>query len=309
MPASLTHYEFYKQITKNPNSNGFIGAQGPDPFFFYGLGVSPNKKAKEFRAFGTYLHTVDPYITFKYLLEYIMGAKDEDKSILIDYTKGMLSHYILDKTCHPYIWYKSGFVTENDKDSKKYFNSHARIEGSIDVLIMDHFKDKTTTFDAVKFDKKSIKLITKMIYSLGKVAYKEPNIKLNTYKHALKNMHTVSKALYSKNGKKKAFIDKHFYNSPLSSMSEDKIENIKLDFLNLKHKEWRSCIDNKNPSKEDFLMLFVKAQKDYQKASVIFDNVLDGKTNILEIQKIFNGIDHNGFKLNSIKVYSDYIFK
>ena len=309
MPALLTHYEFFKQVEPNADRNGFIGSQGPDPFFYYGLGVWPSHFAKEMRQFGTFLHTIDPFVTFKFLLEYIMGARDIDKKPLIEFTKGMLSHYVLDRNSHPYIWYKSGFVTEKDNDSNKYFNSHARIEAAIDVLIMDHFKDKTTTFEAVKRDKKDIKLITKMIYALGRIAYREKNIKENSYKKAIKQMHTVAKVLYSKSGKKKAFIDKHFYSTSLSSMSEDKVENLKLDFLNLEHTEWRNCVTNLNPSKADFYEIFEKAKKEYIKDVKVFDNVLSGKTNILEIEKLFNKIDHNGFKLNSIKVYSDYIFK
>jgi len=309
MPALLTHYEFFKIVEPKASMIGLIGAQGPDPFFFYGYGILKSQKDKDLRNYGTLLHSVDPYITFKYLLEYIMGSLDNEKPVLIEFTKGLLAHYLLDRNCHPYVWYKSGFVTEQDNDPVKYFYSHTSIESAIDVLVMNHFKDNTTTFDSLKYDKKAMKIVTKMMFSLGKVCYQNKNIKIHSFKKAVDQMHFVQRALYSKTGKKKAWFDKHLRNTPLSSMSEDRIENLKLDYLNLNHKIWRNCVTNLNPRKDDFFKLLDDAKKEYKEFSKLFDDVLNGKTKITNIDKYFGKIDHNGFKVNSIKVYSDYIFK
>ena len=34
MPSTLTHYTFLTLVEPNISKIGFIGAQGPDPFFF-----------------------------------------------------------------------------------------------------------------------------------------------------------------------------------------------------------------------------------------------------------------------------------
>jgi len=309
MPSPLTHYEFLKESDKNATDIAFVGAQGPDPFFYYGHSVRFTKYAKSIRQYGSYLHGVDPYITFKFLLEYVIGANDEDKKTLFAFVKGLLAHYLLDKTCHPYIWYKSGFVTKNDNNKVKYFNSHTRIESAIDVLIMEHFHDSTNTVQSIKCSNKDLKLVSKMMFSLAKICYKNEDVSLNTYYKCIKQMRFTQRVLASKNGKKKAFIDKFFYNTPLSSMCLDQSKNLKLDFLNLNKKVWRDCVTNENPRKTTFYELFTSAQKEYVADIKVFENVVNGKTKITEIDSLFNEINHDGFKLNSIKVYSDYIFK
>ena len=308
MPASLTHYEFYKKATNNIDV-GTLGAQGPDPFFFYGNDISMTIKARGLRAYGTFLHKADPAVSFKYLMEYILGSDEKEQEILYTFTKGLLAHYVLDKTCHPYIWYKSGFVTKNDKSNFKYFAQHANIESTIDVLIMDHFKDETTTFEALKYNKKELKIVSKMMYSLGKGCYKNKYITEDSYYKAIKSMKFVSRALYSKTGKKKAFFDKFLGKTPLSPMSEPKLKDIKFDVLNLKHITWRDCVTNKNPRKDDFYKLFDNALVEYKKDLSFFDAIMNKTKKPSSLMTLFKGIDHNGFPLNSTKIYSDSFYK
>ena len=308
MPAVLTHYLFYKGATNNEDI-GIVGAQGPDPFFFYGNAVRLTKRAKELRAFGTFLHKQDPAVTFKYLLEYILGSQKCEQQILINYTKGMLSHYILDKYCHPYIFYKSGFVTEEDNNKFKYFKNHANIESGIDVLLMDHFKNITKTYEAIRFNKHDLKVVSKMIYSLGKGCYKNNYIKSNSFYKAVKSMKFVNKVLYDNDGKKKELFDKKLGFTPASPMCQPQLKDVKLDFLNLNHKVWRDCVTNENPRTDDFLKLFNNALKEYKKDALIFDKIFDGEEKPTIVNTIFDKIDHNGFKVGAKMKYFDSFYK
>lgn len=308
MPSVLTHFEFYKQAF-NKLDIGIIGTQGPDPFFYYGKAISPTKSARELRKFGTFLHKVDPAVTFKYLLEYIEGSCIQEKEVLITYLKGMIAHYILDKTCHPYIWYKSGFVTPGDNNKFKYFKNHADIESAIDVLLMDHFKDKTKTYEAISFNKKDLKIVSKMIYSLGRGCYKNKFIRMNSFYKAVKSMHFVNKALYDKNGKKKAFLDKYFGFTPASPMCEPQLSDIKLDFLNLEKKNWSNVVDNKVVGNFDFYELFFKALDEFKKVNEKIDLILKNKKSPSYVYEIFREINHDGIGLNQKLTYFDCIFK
>ena len=308
MPSLLTHYVFYKTINNNEDI-GIIGTQGPDPFFYYGNAIRITKRARELRAFGTFLHKQDPAITFKYLLEYILGSNKSEQPILINYLKGMLAHYILDKNCHPYIFYKSGFVTQKDNNKFKYFKNHANIESGIDVLIMDHFKNSTKTYEALRFNKKDLKIVSKMIYSLGKGCYKNKYIKVNSFYKATKSMKFVNKFLFDKNGKKKQFFDKHLGFTPASPMCQPQLKDIKLDFLNLNHKVWKDCVTNKNERKEDFYELFDTALLEFKKDFKIFDNILKGKEKPTFVNTMFDEINHNGFKVGSEMKYFDSFYK
>ena len=309
MPSLLTHYLFYKNINNNNEDIGIIGTQGPDPFFYYGSAISPTKSARSLRAFGTFLHKQDPAITFKYLLEYILGSNANEKPILTKYLHGMLAHYLLDKNCHPYIFYKSGFVTPNDNNKFKYFKNHANIESGIDVLMMDHFKDNTKTYEALRFNKKDLKIVSKMIYSLGKGCYKNKFIRENSFYKATKSMRFVTKFLYDKSGKKKKFFDKCLSFTPLSPMCEPKLKDIKLDFLNLKHNIFKDCVTNQNPRDCDFYTLFNNAKEEYKKDVIIFDKVLENKEKPSIVYTMFNKINHNGFKIDAEMKYFDSFYK
>lgn len=309
MPSVLTHYLFYKTVTNNNEDIGIVGTQGPDPFFFYGHAVRMTKRAKELRAFGTFLHKQDPAVTFKYILEYILGSKKSEQPILINYTKGMLAHYILDRNCHPYIFYKSGFVTDEDKDTFKYFKNHANIESGIDVLLMDHFKNTTRTYEAIRFNKHDLKVVSKMIYSLGKGCYKNKYIKENSFYKATKSMKFVNKVLFDKDGKKKECIDKKLGFTPASPMCQPQLKDIKLDFLNLNHESWKDCVTNENERKDDFYALFNNALEEYKKYVAIFNKVLEGKEKPSIVNTLFDEIDHNGFKVGAKMKYFDSFYK
>ena len=103
MPSVLTHYGFNKDVLDNKvkflkgNEDIYLaGAQGPDPFFFYG--IVPFLRAKngsEVRNFGSKLHKMDPAEVFRFFFEYANDRKEKD--VLYSYILGAGLHYILDR--------------------------------------------------------------------------------------------------------------------------------------------------------------------------------------------------------------------
>ncbi|MFA6620606.1 MAG: hypothetical protein WCS90_05720, partial [Bacilli bacterium] len=92
MPAIITHYTFALETMKDANSQHkeaiLVGAQGPDPFFFFGQ--YPFKKrphAKEVASFGTTLHEIDISSIYSELLKYAHGSTDKD--LLFAYIEGL----------------------------------------------------------------------------------------------------------------------------------------------------------------------------------------------------------------------------
>ena len=75
MPSILTHYGFNKALfdqkldfLKDNEDIYLVGAQGPDPFFFYGiLPWLKADNAKVVRKYGTVLHKVDPCDAFSFM--------------------------------------------------------------------------------------------------------------------------------------------------------------------------------------------------------------------------------------------------
>lgn len=155
MPALLTHHYFAQTLIesyqkKYPflglfSSLVWLGAQGPDPFFFYGH--APFKKRLEtssINQWGTTLHNQNPEQSLAPLLKQFwwnVQTEPEEKAYLV----GALSHYVLDRICHPFVFYWSGF-DEHGQLSKPYGYQHARWEVSIDVALLDALKLDPTKY-------------------------------------------------------------------------------------------------------------------------------------------------------------------
>ncbi|GIO21614.1 zinc dependent phospholipase C family protein [Oceanobacillus sp. J11TS1] len=127
MPNIWTHIFFVEDACTSLSSNLhnssnrqalFLGAQGPDPFFYYRFWPwLSNQKVGQ--SIGNALHTEKCGPFLMYLIEKAQQASDETKA----YVMGFLTHHFLDRHTHPYIHYCAGY-----KGSK-----HQKLETIIDT--------------------------------------------------------------------------------------------------------------------------------------------------------------------------------
>src|SRR5574344_1735258 len=133
MPNAIVHYTFAKENVEDPSAHldaTFVGAQGPDPFFFYG--VLPGKKRpfkNDVQSLGGITQHGELAAPYSAMIAYAL--KSPQKSLLLAYIDGLFMHYAVDRACHPYIFYQSGF-TDRPSDSKAvqhhYNYSHMCLE-------------------------------------------------------------------------------------------------------------------------------------------------------------------------------------
>ena len=106
MPAFSTHYLFAKDIMEILRSEAdfplnedavFIGAQGPDIFFFHR--ALPWQKGKTLRKAGSAMHRARCGEILDRFMAYCASAGDNN--IAKSYVYGFLLHYSLDRICHP----------------------------------------------------------------------------------------------------------------------------------------------------------------------------------------------------------------
>ncbi|MGA0097423.1 MAG: zinc dependent phospholipase C family protein [Bacilli bacterium] len=203
MPSILTHQYFADQLLLQYNKTWpflskhipvvWVGSQGPDPFFFFGK--APFKKRlgqQTINAFGSTLHNQLPVKSIAPLLKqgWYSGKKDEVRQA---YVFGALSHYVLDRVCHPYVFYRSGFDDQGQLTG--FFSAdHARLEVEIDLglsqklkLSSKHYQPKNT----LKIDSLSLSHVSELYAKAF-----EKDLNLDTYRQAVEDMRSTYQFLY-----------------------------------------------------------------------------------------------------------------
>ena len=131
MPALITHHLFGEEsidrlpqgvITSDEERIAFIlGNQGPDPFFF---------------------HILTPRVSDCTLLAQVIHRSRRAFAL------GLLSHYVLDRNAHPFVYEQQFGIVESDSELEDSSSQvHAVIESDLDVLMLQLKRDGATVDD------------------------------------------------------------------------------------------------------------------------------------------------------------------
>lgn len=140
MPGYVTHYIFGRDIYDHLKDSLLkqnlyinravysLGQQGPDIFFYYLPAYVLHG-----HNLGHMAHAQNTNQFFASLLESRNDFKlKKDRKIADAYLAGFLGHYILDTTCHPFIYGRTHF----DGRTNDYFARHAYLETDIDTALL-----------------------------------------------------------------------------------------------------------------------------------------------------------------------------
>lgn len=299
MPSITTHFihsdEVYKRLKKDTQKDledklniYHVFAQSHDIFFY-----SPNKEIKALGRTGHHKKTK------AYLMNIVKNIIDnnlqEDTSTLA-YLYGSITHYVLDTTCHPYIFYKTGIYKHN-KETLKYRGLHSKMERDIDAIYYEKYYKKPYKYFNISKEIINNPDINTNLSSILDKTYKE------TYdfddasmhlKKCLKYLKLISNLIC----KDKIGIKYHLINvvdkishNHLSSYSN--FHKVNRDYLNLKHKTWTHPSNDKEKHNESFDDLFELATK---KAVTIIEtahNVIINNQDIDKLDKLITNIDYS----------------
>lgn len=310
MPSVLTHYGFNKDLINNEitflkgNEDIYlVGAQGPDPFFFYGIiPFLKSKNGKEIRAFGNKLHKMDPCLVFEKMIEFANDNKEKD--ILYAYILGAGLHYILDRKIHPYVFYKTGF-SDDKKMKKKYFVDHTLFETNLDVLLMGGIYNdyRCSPIDSIRCDDEKIEEVSEMYEYVSKNILGLSVIDDDSFEEAYEHMCKVEKLLYSRKGVKKSIVSLLFKNTPFNTMMHPRVvkDDDKIDYLNLKKKKWQDPSSGKEFEKS-FYELIDEAREEAKEWFNIVVSFYKGDK--VSLNKFTNGFIYDGYQVgNKMKVF------
>ncbi len=241
-------------------------AQNTDILFFYN--ITNFKKGKDVREFGYKSQKIKTYEFFSTLINYIKYNNHQYNPQVMAYLYGMLSHYVLDSTMHPFIIYKTGQFNKNDKATYKYNHLHNEMESYFDNYLLTirnginphKFKCYNYCFNVNEFDKDLVEVMD--------FTYREVFGIQDFHKYYL----TASKQMkffyrvfrYDPTGIKKGFYSLVDLVSPKSLLRKVPLSyhinsKNKKWFLNLEHKRWYNPTDKRTKSNESILELYTKA--------------------------------------------------
>ncbi|WP_106498119.1 zinc dependent phospholipase C family protein [Lentibacillus sp. Marseille-P4043] len=247
MPNIWTHMLFCEDVVdsiKNPNpfssdeSYMKLGAQGPDPFFYYNFW--PWIKEEPVHDIGMALHTKH---CGTFLMDLITAAKHSNNHVRA-YVFGFVTHHILDRNAHPYIHYRAGYEG----------NDHQRLEVLIDTLMMEkyhHMKTwKAPVYKEIDVGHSLDKDIVDLLYTAIKAHYPQIAREDNAYiQKSYRDMKLALKLLADPHGWKNALL------KPLISAYSHQPIKDQVDYLNLNETTWYHPATN-DPCTKTFIDLY-----------------------------------------------------
>lgn len=152
MPALMTHHLFGEEsidrlpagiIASEDDRTAFLIAnQGPDPFFF-------RVRTPHLRDCMRLAHEMHNSLISKQFAALREGTQHlfaHDASTGRAFTLGLLSHYVLDRNAHPYVYAQQWGIQEADHSlADSGSQVHAVIEGDLDVLMLQLKRNGATT--------------------------------------------------------------------------------------------------------------------------------------------------------------------
>lgn len=298
MPAITTHKIFadnvfnklsIKQSMKIDKNIYLTFAQSHD-LLFYSKGI----KGKYYKNLGHRAHHNNTQDFIINIISYIKRNKLTKNKQCLAFLYGILTHYYLDTTTHPYVFYKTGRY-KGDNQTLKYKGKHNELERQIDALIYElkykkpynkyNFNDTLTKFT---FSKELIELINhcyKKTYNENKVY---PKIKRGI--NIMRLFHkTIVKDKYSLKYKLFLLIDKIFKTNlhPYSTSIK-----YKKDILNIKKKKWYHPITYKQ-SNQSFTELMELAEKNCIKTMKYIEKYFDNKSTLTILKTIIKDMDYS----------------
>lgn len=301
MPATITHAYFAQDVfeilpdnfkDKLDCSRLRMFGQSMDSLMFYNLfSVLPGKNIREFNA---YFHRNKSQEYFINLINYI---KDNNLSEDVDvnsYLVGMICHFVLDSTVHPYVIYKTGIMDKKKPSTYKYNNVHEFMEVFLDNDMVRR-REKTNPykfnigkfcFDIRPFSEALDNAIdnsfsdTFEIDNMSKIYYKslkQMKMAINVFRRdpsgIKKNIYKVVDTFTSK----KTFrFEAISYYYPLKDRH---------NFLNSNHQLWRNPTTYDITSTESFVDLYLKAIKISKVMICAAFDYINGKD--IDLEKIF----------------------
>ena len=239
-------------------------AVGPDVWFplgFYGTKDKPLAKR------GGHMHENETGAFLTALTERCRTSKARD--LLFAYLAGYICHYAMDRTCHPYIVYRTGDYL-GTPETLRYRGNHTRLERAIDVwIIREKYGSDPRRFN---LNRRCLPLrrlpeaLREDITAVYDKVYGWPDA-FDALNRAIRDHHLLYWLVRDTTGvlnqlTKLTDNGVSGYDYRYFSYQGRDIDGKKLDYLNLSHAPWKNFADPALVSTESFPELADRAEAD-----------------------------------------------
>lgn len=274
MPATVTHAYFImdvydelpiglKKLLMDHKGKLRMFAQSLDPFYFYN--VTSFKSSKKAQSFALYFHQHKSQEFFINLVNYIKYNHYYQNAEAMAFLYGFISHYVLDTTIHPYIYYKTGKYQKGKKETIKYRNQHDYMETFLDNYLIKQkenikpyaFKFYQYCFDLEPFQPEVKEIIDYAFQETFQIKHMS-----KFYYQALRQMQFCLKHFrYDKTGIKMKCYQALDLLKPkdtfqLKAISYHTTLTDTKNYLNADHQKWHHPCLKKETQNESFLELY-----------------------------------------------------
>lgn len=311
MPNIITHKIFAEEALKDLSKQDikdiierhpqifYIGSNGPDFLFFQHAKPWEAYKSHTLNHLGSAMHSVHINDFYRVAIRCIKEQKKEDvKEMMMAYLFGHLCHWALDKTTHPYIFYRTG----NCKGLSAGY--HHRFESMMDTMMLEKFHHVSIkdyrSYEICEYDEDILRAIARIYVPVAKEVY-HVEVKVHELRETLNSWYDIQKMLYDPKNIKycalkgvEGVIRKPWMIS--GNVVKNKIDE-RYDVLNEEKRIWYHPCDDHISSNASFLELFERAvptaiaviEKAY--GCIEYDADIQGVLHILKDQAYDTGMD------------------
>lgn len=275
MPNIITHKIFAEEMLKQMDKQDirsmierhpqifYIGSNGPDFLFFSHVKPWEAYKNHALNHLGSAMHSYGINAFYETAIDCIHAQKKEDiRERMSVYLFGHLCHWALDKTTHPYIFYRTG-------DCKGVSAGlHHRFESMLDTMMLKTYRDMSIReypcYEICAYDEDILKAIARIYVPVARKVYHQ-EVKVHSIREALNSWYDVQKMLYDPNGVKYTLLKgaEALTRKPwaISGNVVRVHEDSRYDILNEEHAVWKHPCDDTITSNASFIDLFEEAIK------------------------------------------------
>jgi hypothetical protein len=273
MPALITHFIFGEetlnrvcpQLAANDVEDCafYLGNQGPDPLYF---GVTTPRGA-DVRALASQMHGSHMARAFEVLRAGVDRLPEADRRVGRAFAAGMLGHYALDRTAHPYVYaLENELCAASPELTDAHHEVHALIEAEIDCGTLEYHRgqrcDSFAPVDALEKDPQVVRAAGALVSDVGHAVF-GLGVRPGDYARALDDMRLCYRliepygsAASRRVGALERTMRRHSQLEALAHRTDLGMENN--PSMNFEKRRWEDPSDGR-PSQESFAEVFERA--------------------------------------------------